>query len=252
MITTTLDSIVRRGLLETGHSIHFYAEHLFHASAGLRELSFDSLQIINSVNLPVSSYASVDMPDDFVDDVSVCIPAGQSLNALPKQDWITPIRIHDSTGAYIPYSTLNDTDEGEAETIFGFPASWTWFNNFDDYGSPTGGFYGANGGTQAGYKVIRERRQIQMTENFIGSNVVLLYISDGQSINAASQIDPQAFAAIRAYTEWKRSRNANNEQSPEGSAWYNQRRILRARLNPMTKTDLLNIVRNASKASIKG
>ena len=251
MITTTLDSIVRRGLLETGYSIHWYPELLFHGASAIRELHFDTLQVINSVNLPVGAYGEVNLPDDFVDDVSVCIPAGQSLNALPKQDWITPIRIHDSTGAYTPYSTLNDTDEGEAETIFGFPASWTWFNNFDDYGSPTGGFYGANGGTQAGYKVIRERRQIQMTENFIDSNIVLLYISDGQSVNAASQIDPQAFAAIRAYTEWKRSRNANNEHSPEGSAWYNQRRILRSRLNPVTVADIKNIIRNNYKATLK-
>jgi len=90
-----------------------------------------------------------------------------------------------------------------------------------------------------------------MTEAFIGSNVVVQYISDGQSVDAASQIDYLAFSTIRSYQDWKRSGNANNDNSPEGRAFYNQKRLLRAKLNPLTIMDIRNIIRTSYTAGIK-
>lgn len=253
MITTTLDSIVRRALLESNVSIHWYGEYLFHAATCLRELSFDSLQLINSANLPTDETASVQLPGDFVDDLAVCIPSGQSLSKLPKQDWITPLRLNSSTtGAFVPYDGNSDDNEN-GETVWGYPfGGFTFFWNVDAYGEGLGGNYGSKGGTSSGYKLIREQRRIQLTEDFISTNVVLLYISDGQSIDAASQITPMAWAAIQSYIEWKRSANKNNDFSPEGRAFYNQRRLLRARLNDLDVTTIKNIIRNNYSATVKG
>jgi len=131
------------------------------------------------------------------------------------------------------------------------PIAWGWYWNYSDYGEPTGRFFGRSGGTSQGYRVVKERREIQLTDNFIGQNVILLYISDGQGIDNASQIDTQATKAIQAWSDWKRSRNSNNEFSPEGKYWYNQKRILRARLNDMTVADIKNVLHNAYKATIK-
>lgn len=251
MLISNLDTIVRRGLLEDGLPIHWYSEFLYHGASCIRELSFDSLQIINAANLPVGDYGEINWPDDYVDDVSVCIPISGELSALPKQDWITPLRIHDTTsGAFVPYTTTPSTDEAD-NTFFGFPGAWSYYWQVNDFGEPTGGFYGANGGTRQGYKVIRERRQLQLTDNFIGSNVVLLYISDGQNADSASQVDVMAFAVIRAYTEWKRSPNRDNENSPEGRTFYNQRRLFRARKNNLTLTDIRNVYRTHYHATLK-
>ena len=85
MILSTLDTIVRRGLLEQNLPIHYYFEYLVHSSTCIRELSFDTLKIVNTVSLPVNEYGGVDLPPDFVDDVAVCLPSGIALQPLPHQ-----------------------------------------------------------------------------------------------------------------------------------------------------------------------
>lgn len=253
MVTTTIDQIARKWLLDNGYPIHYYFECLTHLSTWLRELNIDTLQIINSANLPVGTYGEVNLPTDFQDDLSVCIPSGQRLTELPKQDWITPLRLVDSTGAYIPYSTINSTDSDDNQDVFfGFPfGGWNFFWNVDSWGGSTGGYYGAQGGTNSGYKLFKERRQIQMSEDFIDSNVVLLYISDGQSIDAASQITPMAFSCGNAFIAWKRSPNRDNDRSPEATTFFNQKRVLRSRLNELTISDVRNILHQSYKATIK-
>ncbi len=249
MLYSNLDTIVRRQLLELGLPIHFYSELLFHCATAIRELSFDSLKIINAARLPTNHYAAADLPGDFQDDIAVCIPVGGAMYPLPKQDWINPISVHNAeTGAFEAYT--NSTDEN-SETFFGMPGVWNWYWNFNDYGEPTGRFFGNPGGTQQGYKIIPNRRQIQLTENFVNSNIVLLYISDGQQADNATNVDTAAISTIHAYSNWKRSPRAAMKDSPEGATYYNERRLLRARKNPLTKTDIINVLRNGYSASIK-
>jgi len=253
MTFATLDMIVNRSLLEKGMPRQWYADYLFHAAACIRNLAKDTLRIINSVNRPVNSYGAFDLPDDFMDDLAVCIPSGDQLHRLPKQDWLTPIRIHnETTGAFEPYNELVDEDRGE-QTVWGFPGGWGYFWNVNDFGEPTGRFFGQQGGTQSGYQLFKERRQIQLTQDFIftDSNVVLLYISNGQSVDNASQVDMQAFNCVQRYIDWMSSANAGIDMSPEGASYYNARRHLRANLNDLTRVDVLNIIRNSYTAAIK-
>jgi len=253
MFFATLDMIVRRSLLEKSLPIHWYAEYLFHSSACIRDLAKDTLKIINCVDRPVNSYGAINTPDDFMDDLAVCIPAGQSLHRLPKQDWITPLRINNpTTGAFESYNSLAGEDEGE-QTVWGLPGTWTYFWNVNDFGEPTGRFYGAEGGTNSGYKLIKERRQIQLTEDFIfdDSHVVLLYVSNGQSVDNATQVDFMAFSAVQRYNDWMSSPNAGIVQSPEGYSYYNERRLLRANLDDLTATDIRNIIHKNFMAAAK-
>jgi hypothetical protein len=243
----TIDSIVRRRLLETGYPIHYYFEYLVHAATCFRELNIDTLKIIKTVKLPVSSYFSVDLPVDFVDDLGLAIPAGQLLQSVPKRSDLTPLRNQDSDGAFAPYSA--DTEDENAG--FGVPA-FNWFWSVSDWGEPTGRFFGAGGGAkQNGYAVFKERRQIQLTETFTSDEVVLMYISDGQSVDNAAKVDMLAWSAINAYIAWKSSPSRDIKDSLEAATFYNERRLLRARLNDLTKTDILNILRTGYKASIK-
>jgi hypothetical protein len=53
---TTLDKIVRRNLLAKRLPLHYYIEFMVHASTCLRELTFDSLKIINTVELELNDY----------------------------------------------------------------------------------------------------------------------------------------------------------------------------------------------------
>lgn len=249
MIFSTLDTITRRYLLEKGLPIHWYLEVMTHCSTAIRELSFDSLKIINSARLPVNSYGAIDLPDDFVDDLAVCIPVGDSLSRLPKQDWLNPIRIHDTTtGEFTPYTTT--ADDG-SQDFAAFPGIWNWYWNVNSYGEPTGRLFGSSGGTAQGYSLEKKRRQIQLTDNFQNSNVVLLYISDGQRADNATQVETLAQMAIQAWCDWKRSPNAAIKDSYEASTYYNEKRTLRARLNDLTRTDILNIIRNSYTGAVK-
>jgi hypothetical protein len=259
MILATLDTITRRGLLEAGLPIHYYLEYMIHGSTCLRELSFDTLKIINTVQLPVNDYGAVDLPDDFVDEVSVGFFGGGTLQPLPHQNSISPLRLHDpTTGQYtspqlptngvIP-GNVNNVNSGNDLFLGGLGIFWFW--NVSDFGEPTGRFFGATGGTSIGYKVIRERRQIQMSNGYERKSVVLQYISDGQSIDSATQIDTQAIQTIRAWQEWKRSPTANNEYSAEAMSFWNRKKNLRARLSGMSLVDVKNALRNGYTAAVK-
>lgn len=249
MTFTTVDVICRRWLLEKGLPIHFYAEALYHCTAALRELSFDTLKIINTVPLKVNSYFAVDLPDDFVDDLAVTIPVGGLLQPIPKNDSISPLRNVDSTGAFVNYTDLQDS---ENTSLYGVSASWLWFWNVSDWGEPTGRYFGANGASHRnGYKVIKERRQIQLTESFTSDEIVLMYISNGQSADNASQVDVQAQATIQSFIDWKSSPNAAMKDSYEASTFYSERRRLVGRLDDMTVTDIKNILRRNFHATVK-
>ena len=155
MLWNNLDSIARRTLLENGLPLHYYLEYLLHASSCVRDLSKDTLQIVNTVLLPINSYFAADLPLDFVDDVLVGIPVGQQIQPISKKDSLSPLRVHDSTGQFVPYSQIDDVNQ---QTYYGFPNGWTFWWNINDYGEPTGRWFGANGGAKAnGYKIVRER-----------------------------------------------------------------------------------------------
>lgn len=251
MLWTNVDSIVRRSLLERGYPIHYYAEYLFHATTCLRQLNRDTLKLVNSANLPVDSATnSVTLPPDFMDDILVAIPVGDLLQPVSKKDNLNPIQIHDTTtGAFTSYSDLTTTQEN---TVFGFIGNWYWFWNISDYGEPTGRYFGAGGGEKLnGYMLIKEQNRIQLTGTFSSDNIVLLYISDGQSIDNATKVDAQAIDAVKAYINWMCSPNAAIERSPEGMTYYNQKRLLKASFNDLTVTDIKDIIRRNFMATIK-
>jgi len=248
MIFTNLDIISRRYLLEKGLPIHYYPEALFHSSSCLRELTFDTLKIVNTRDLPVDNTGAIDLPDDFADDVMLAFNTGATLQPIPHRDTINPLRVHNTTTGEFEKQSTNIGLHPDG-LFFPF-VGWTWYWNMSDYGEPTGRLFGANGSNPRGYKVIRERRQIQVYGGK-ETHMVLQYISDGQSVDAATMVDVQAFATIQAYIVWKRSPNPDNEFSPEGRLYLNQKRKLRARLNGLTTEDVKNIIRGGYTAAIK-
>lgn len=248
MIVSTVDIIIRRSLLEKSMPIHFYAEYLFHASACLRELSIDTLKIINTVQLAVDETGNVDLPEDFQDDVAVSLNGGV-LSKLPHQDYISPIRVHNATtGAYEQQTSGNIADIN-ASAFFSYGWGWYWRTN--EFGEFTGGYFGANGGTSVGFTVIKEQRRIQMSSGFEGKSIVLMYVSDGQSVDNASQIDIKAINAIQRWIDWKSGKNAGIIQSAEGQTFFKAKKNLKARMNDLDIATLRNIILNSYTGAIK-
>lgn len=249
MIYTNLDQIVRRTLLERGMPLHFYLEFLLHAATCVRQLSKDTLQLVNTVKLPVNSYSAIDLPDDFVDELSVGFNVAGYIKEIPKNSHINPLRNIDSEGDFVPYSSalINNS----ALAYYGVAAGWGFFWNLNEYGEPTGRYFGISGGSRMGYKVVRERRQIQLTGNITSGYIVLMYISDGMRADNATQVDVRAWDTVNAYINWQRGPNAAIKDAPEARTFYNEKRLLRANMNDITITDIKNIVRSNYMASIK-
>jgi len=249
MIYTTLDIICRRALLENNLPIHFYAEYLFHSSTCLRELTIEVLKVINTKDLPINDYGSIDLPDDYLDDVGLSFDCGLTLQPIPHKERINPLRLHNATtGAFEAQTTSQGLETGGLYFPF---VGRTWYWNVSDYGEPTGRVFGADGSNPNGYKVVKERRQIQLYGDVTGGNAILQYISDGQSLDNASMVDTMAFSTIQAYITWKTSPNANSEFSPEGRLYYNQRRKLRSRMSGLTGTDIIDALRQGYTAAMK-
>jgi len=243
--------IVKNKLLQGGKPIHWYVEYLVHAASCVRELTSHSLRIVNTVKLPLNSYHACDLPDDFVDDVSVGFAVGQFIKPMVRRESINPIRLHDDTGAFQTYEARGEAPQ-QGSTFYGFSPGWNWMWNVNEYGEATGRYFGGGGGDQTnGYKVVRERRQIQFTETVQVDEIVLIYISDGQSADNFSQIDSRAFDAVAAYIDWKSSPNRLNHNSPEGRLYSNKVRLLRAATDSMSIPDIKNIFWESYKATLK-
>jgi len=251
MIFSTLDTITRRTLLERSLPIHYYFERLLHHSTAIRELSFDTLKIVNTLLLPINaSDYTIDLPSDCVDVVAVSPPGGQ-LKPLPQNDDLTSIRYHDTSGNFAPppFPDLNKN----GTTIFGYLGSWyNWYWNINDYGESTGRYFGARGASDYnGYKVIKERRQIQLPRSMNCGSLAVMYISDGQRVDNATQVDVEAISCIQSFGDWQASPNATNPFSPEAKRFDSQKRLLRARLDDLTNTDVIHIIRKSYTAAMK-
>lgn len=243
----TLDKIIRRNLLAKRLPLHFYVEFMVHAASCLRELTFDSLRIVNTVELTVNDYYAVDLPCDFVDWTKVGLKVGQFVRPIPQNEGINRLRNQDSQGNYVPYDEYQDVSWD-----FPFWPGYWFFQNIDDLGENIGRLYGFDmtAGTD-GFKLIKERNQIQFTETIDCDTIVLEYISDGQTSDNASQVDEYAWSTIEAYINWKRSKNADLDRSPEARSYFNQRRMLRARMSGLTAWDIRQTLYKNYKASIK-
>lgn len=243
--------ITRRSLLEKGLPLHYYLEIMLHQSACIRDLAKDTLQIVNTCPLAVNSYGAADLPTDFMDEIAVCLPVAGELSAIPRKSNLNPLRNVETDGSFVPY-TLQNEDSSQTGSFPGTPIGWYWFWNVNDFGEPTGRYFGLNGGAGYGYEIFGERRQIQFSEGFIGtSNLVFMYISNGQHVDNATQVDWRAHRCIQTYSDWQSSPNAAMKDAPEARTFYAEKRLLRAEMNDLTIADIKNILRSSYTATIK-
>ena len=242
--------------MRKGYSLHWYLQGLKAGSDCLRELTFDTLRNINTVKLLVSATGTVDLPCDFVDWVKIGVSIDQYVKPLTQKDGINRLQNLDNSGQPIDYP--NDSLIVPTNDLFSnFYSGFWWGNGFTTDGQYLGGWYGFNAGNnQDGFKVIRERSQIQLDENSGADFVILEYISDGQSSDSATQIHPYAQATIEAYVHWQFKEHnrsiGEGEKQRAQLLFSNAHARLRSRLNGLTKSDIQRIVRKAYGSAIKG
>lgn len=127
------------------------------ALQGLKELTFDTLQEIKSVQLAVAANGTITLPDDYIKYTKVGIlGSDDKVHILGKQDRLNLVSGATSTDA-------TDIDDDPA------------------YFYGIGGRYGVGGGTNHNgyYRVNKEDNTISFSSDAIGKNIILEYISNG-------------------------------------------------------------------------
>lgn len=250
----TVDGIVRSALLQRGFSIHWYLQALKYSCDCLRELTFDSLKNVNTIVLPVNSTGAADLPCDFVDWVKIGTRVGQYVAPLVAKEGINRLQNLNASGNPIVYGQLTDSTDVDTDGLL--ISTDILVSDYSDGYTPYFHWFGFNAGNlQDGFKVIRERSQIQLDEQAEMSSIVLEYISDGSSSDNATKVHPYAQKTIEAYIFWQfkeYGRFGEGERQRAQNEFSSQRTTLRRRLNDMSADDYKRIARRSYVATIKG
>lgn len=252
MTLYTLDNVVRGALAEKGYSLHWYLQYLTYGVDALRELNFDVLQNIKSVRLPINSYKAATLPNDYVDYVRVGNELGQYISPWgEKRDSFNRLNKFDSQGNKVPYDNI----ESEVSIL---PINWEsyWASTYiNDKGEHLGRVFNHRPAFRESFVILRERNEIQLDVT-AGKEIVMDYISDGTSLDASNSVHPYALATIKSYIFWKHkehNRHYNlSERQIAKDEYYNQLRILRARMNTIDVTDIRRSLQSSYGPTIKG
>lgn len=243
--------------MKRGYTIHWWVQFMVYAKDCLRTLSEDDLRVVNTKKLPVDSNTNaVDLPNDYLDYISIGTEVGQLLKPLVETDSINPLIARTSDFTPTTYGAAG-LENSNNIIYYGSLSPYYWNTVFwNDYGEFTGRIFGFGAGTQDDvFSIFPERNQIQLSEKLSCTHIVIRYISDGMNSDAATQISPYAYETIDAFIMWQMKLNTRTYSAGEAEmakqAYIDERRILRARLSDLTKEKLKRLFQRASYASPK-
>ena len=263
MTTASLDYIVKNFLLKKGYPLHWYMQFMVYASDCLRDITFDDLRVINTKILPVNqAINTAELPEDYQDYVNVSVMVGQRIRPLVPTLTLNPLTSLDTNSNFNPQDwtdnlTPPDSNNGQAQLYYGALPYAQWFTvHYNDFGENIGRFFGLGAGYQEDtFQVFKERNQIQIDQKLYVENVVLQYISDGQSADAATLVDPYAIKTIQAYIDSQlkaHNRNYNmGEKQLAQNEYIRERMILRARKADWSVEKIKRIVQKNTMAAPK-
>lgn len=255
MIFTSLDNIVNSLLLQKSLPIHYYLQFLKYTADAQRELYFSTSRIVNVTELTISKQDyTAQLPCDYVDWTKVGVKKGQFIRPIYERDEINRMQAKLPDGQTTTFTNNGNATLPDAPFPF-WPGFWLW-TNFDDLGENIGRQFGFSAADEAdGFKIIQERNQIQFTESFRGCTVVMEYIGDGQCVDNASRVDPQAQAVIEAYADWKFRMHSGdfpmNEIMLAFDIFKREIRMYRARKSDLTITAIKQALYRNYRQSVK-
>lgn len=256
MTTVTLDQITRNFIMKRGYTIHSWIQFMIYARDCLRTLSSDDLKVINTCKLPVDQTTNAaTLPNDYLDYCQVGVQVGQMVKPLVETDKINPLIARDSDFEPTSYGQLAVDSNNQIfyGSLYPFYYNMTVWN---DYGEPTGRLFGLGAGVQDDvFSIFPQRNEIQLTERLATDHIILEYISDGTSSDAATKITPYAYETIDAYIMWQMKANTRTYSAGEAEQarqlYINERQILRARMSPLTTEVMIRLLQRANYGSPK-
>ena len=200
---------------------------------GLTELNLYVRSYPKQVKVDMNNQGWIDVPDDFIDLVTIGVHHNGQLFTFTRNDRILVTTSIDSL-----YNEYQDELEGEGVAI--------------DNGQITG--FGARGGkNEFYYKWDKGERRIYIA-GFPRQTVFLTYISSGVGFDSPTHIERAVLPLLEAYVVWKDARYdreipANHKQLLE-YYFHQERRKLRA-LNAPTADEWRDAIYKSYKRAVK-
>jgi len=245
------------------------------ALRGVREFGFDVTTRVKSLKLAIdSSNDTVILPTDFVDVIKVGVVDGDGIIRVMRHNkninFSQKIDSDDATSTDVDAESgplmiqqnadliPNKTDDksatdGETEASSDSLREDIFRNYL--YQNTIGALYGMGGGVGAGeYRVNLDQFRLEIATNSSVTEVVMEYISD-EARSTNPLIHVYAEEALRSYIYYKvceRKRNVPaGEKARARAEYYNERRKARARMNSVSKDDILGMLRKNFKQAPK-
>lgn len=253
MKTESIDSIVRRALLNDGLPLHYYTRYLNHAINILEELALDfPINNVKIVDVPITSYNRAILPTDYVDYVSVNIKAGDRALPMERVRTLNKKYNYDTNGNKIPYPSehsINFDSELAYNLISGL-------GNTNPRGELLGRYYGRVRNPTFVFDIDEINSEIVLGTDVTSAinTIQLTYITNGYCTSCANAVTPYAVDVIIKYIKMMAAKAQSarlGEYQLLSQEFYNAKRILRARLHSMDTQEVLASIRNGIHGSIK-
>jgi len=235
----SVEEAIQNLLVEEGKSSeHEYLRYFNIAMSGLKELNFDTVRQIKTIELTIDHKNTVSLPSDYVSYIKIATSGDNGeLNYLGARDRIN--LVHGATSTNVEDKTQHPVFTDNT------PGDGLW------------GRYGQGGGNNANgyYRENFDEETIEFSS--VTGTVIIEYISDGSTDLEGDQIKIHSFAeeALKSYIYWKsiyRKRAINmNEKMLAKKEYYNQKRLARARMQSFNKQEAMQTTRKAFKQAPK-
>ncbi len=242
MSYVTINEIVKNALIDIGENTeHLYQRFLHWAIEGLKDFYYDTAKEIKTISVPMNATKTIDFPLDYVDWTKIGMVIGDRVWTFAVNDQLALKKEVDECGnpTAKPTHKLANIAPTDLLNYGGY-----WFYNYN--GNSTYGYGGAchNIGY---YRINRERRQIEFSSEVNTNEVYLEYISNGVNPNGGSVVNEYAAKLVKMYVQWMHKEHSNkfhtHDKERARSLYYNELRIVRARLSNFDAQDFIDATR---------
>jgi len=236
---------------------------LYQAMRGLRELYFDTLQEVKAIQLELSPALSVVLPPDYinyvriswVDEFGQLHPMANDPRMSIAQQYLQDHEynlLFDSDGCVLKGSPDGGASSSATDSTDGVSNSYSFCR---DGFAPNADMskYFPNGK----YRLDKNAGVIQFGSGIEGKSIVLEYISDGLftgcegSPEEEIRINKFAESTILDFIYYQLIKNRRqvpyNEKMRARKEYYNSRRITKARINTLRKSEIIQAFKGSSK-----
>jgi hypothetical protein len=246
----SLAAVVDQWLIENDLKGNYFPKGLAWAIRGLRELEFDSWPHVKTMLLNVTDRRTVVLPDNFVDWCRVALKYGQyALDLGHNSDMLVGDRA---------------ANENFVRGLpkYGLPTGVDFANysylSYANYGGMTLDVVNSGFLTKGAFKYHDngQCKELLLDYDYGFKQVYIEYISDGFDPCGETIIHPYTYDYVFKYID-ARYENKGNPNATEASRFRLNRevkdaeRVVRARGNNVTPTDLENIVREFTTLALK-